>query len=220
MPGNAVHALQGLRSRLASLQRSASRLEASRDHLEEDLLAKREEVERLVKEQGVLVKVIELYRVLMDKMVMGQVQALESVVTEGLQAIFHDQDLSFGIEISAKWNKVSADPYLMQGDVRGHPLESFGGGPASIISLILRVLVLLRLKKYPALFLDESLGAVSDDYVDATGLFLQKLADSSGIPILLVTHKPAFLDHAKVGYQGVKSETEEGPLFTSRRISR
>lgn len=83
-------------------------------------------------------------------------------------------------------------------------MEAFGGGPASIISLILRVLAIRRLKKWPLLALDETLAAVSDDYVDQTGVFLRELSARTGIPILLVTHKPAFLDHAVNGYRGVE----------------
>lgn len=204
MSSDAVHGLEGLRGRLEAVQGKAGRLQINRDLIGTELEAKRREVGRLAERQEALTKVLELYRVLMDKMVLGQVQAIESIVTEGLQTIFHDQGLSFTFEMGQYRGKVSAEPTLHRGDINGHPLTSFGGGPASIVGLLLRVLVLLRLKRHKMIFLDETLGAVSDEYIDATGLFLRKLADSSNLPILLVTHKPSFLEHATMGYRGTE----------------
>lgn len=204
---------------MKAVRSKSDRLQANHDRLEAELSAKRLEVERLADKQEVLTKVLELYRILMDKMVLGQVQAIESVVSEGLKSIFHDQDLSFKLELSHKYNKVSADPFISEGNIKGHPLDSFGGGPASIVSFILRVLVMLRLKRYRMLLLDETLNAVSDEYIEATSLFLRKLADSSGLPILLVTHKPAFLEHATVGYQGEsKVESDDRRHFVFRKV--
>jgi hypothetical protein len=153
-------------------------------------------------------KVEELFRVLMDQLVVQQVRALEAVVTDGLQTIFVDQDLHFESDIEAKYGKVSIDFQLRQGgldhplSIRGKPLESFGGGTSSVISLILRVLTLLKLKRLPFLVLDETLLAVSDEYVAATGKFLEALARTMNLHFLLITHKPAYLDHSNRAYQG------------------
>lgn len=152
-------------------------------------------------------KVEELFRALMDHLVVDQVRALESVVTDGLQTIFYDQDLHFESDIEAKYGKVSIDFMLRQGApdhplvIRGRPLETFGGGPSSVISFILRVLVLLKLKKLPFLVLDETLQAVSDEYCAATGKFLQALAKTMNLHFLLITHKPAYLDYSNSAYQ-------------------
>jgi len=208
--GDQIRLVEGLKERLKTVRSKADRLQANRDRVTGELSSKIQELTRLSDRQEVLTKVLELYRVLMDKMVLNQVNAIESVVSEGLKAIFHDQELSFKLELAHKYNKISAEPYVCQGEIKGHPLDSFGGGPASIVSLILRVLVLLRLKRYKVLFLDETLAAVSDDYIEATGMFLRRLAESSKLPILLVTHKQAFLEHAVVGYQG-DTEYEVAP---------
>jgi ABC-type lipoprotein export system ATPase subunit len=50
---------------------------------------------------------------------------------------------------------------------------------------------------------------VSEEYVDATGQFLQRLAKSMGVDILLVTHNPSFLDHADISYRAENSGGEE-----------
>jgi len=207
--GDTLHGLHGLtdwRKRVQTLNRSAARLQAVRDQLASDLEARHQEVERLTVRSERLTKVGELFKALMDKLVLDQVKTIEGVVTQGLKNIFFDQTLTFEAEVAQRYNKIAIDFFFKQGTdvvaVRGHPLESFGGGPSSIASLVLRLLSLLRLKKAPVIFLDETLGAVNgDEYIDTTGQFLKKLAASTGIDILYVSQKQAFLDHADIAYQ-------------------
>jgi hypothetical protein len=209
MQSDSIYPIKGLTrsQRVRKLHDQVTKVKAIRDQLIEDRAGREREIETLSSRQEVLSKVSELYRVLMDRMVMGQLQVIERVVTEGLKTIFFDQDLSFKAELSSKYNRVSADLFICQGDpekggIKGSPLDSFGGGPSSITSLILRVLTILRLKRRKLLLLDETLAAVSDDYIETTGQFLRKLSEAVDIPILIVTHKPAFLDHSATAYQG------------------
>ncbi len=178
----------------------------------EDLDARQQEVEALTVRIDKLGKVGELLRTLMDKLVLDQVKTIEGVVSEGLRAIFHDLALAFEAEVGTKYNKVAIDFYIKQGtddvSVRGSPMESFGGGPTSVSSLILRLLAMLRLQRFPLLLLDETLAAVSDEYIDEAGAFLRKLSASTGIDILLVTHKASFLEHAQSAYQGYEDIDE------------
>lgn len=226
MSGDSVHALQVLTrsQRVRSLREKLTKLHTLRDQLDHDLSDVEKELKALSLRQELLLKVVELYRVLMDQMVLSQVKVIESVVTEGLRTIFFDQDLRFKVELTSRANKVSADLYICQGDpenggLKGDPLESFGGGPASIASLILRVLTILRLGRKKALFLDETLVAVSGDYVETTGQFLKELSEKTDLPILMVTHNTAFLDHATVSYQGDTKTTESGKKqFTVKRM--
>lgn len=212
MQGDEIRARQRLR--LQALRESATGLQVLRDQVQENLTLRCQEVDDLTANLDILAKVGELFRALMDKLVLDHVRSMESVVTKGLQTIFVDQDLSFEAEVSQRYNKIAIDFMIRQDNqrlpVRGHPLESFGGGPASIASLILRVIAVLRLKRWPFLALDETLGAVSDEYLDQTGLFLRRLAESTGISILLVTHKPAFLDHAVMAYRGSEVLSADG----------
>ena len=226
MQGHSIRDVEGLtrRQRARKLRDRVTTIKAIRDQLTVDLTGKEREIEALSARQEVLQKVLELYRVLMDRMIMGQVRVIEKVVTEGLRTIIFDQDLSFKAELSSKYNKISAEFFLCQGDpdnggIKGSPLDSFGGGPASIISLILRVLTLLRLKRRKLLLLDETLSAVSDEYVEATGQFLKKLSETMELPILMVTHKQSFLDHSATTYQGDTKVLGNGKVhFTAKKI--
>lgn len=207
MRGDSVHAVSGLTDRVRALGNRSAKLVGFRDRLRDELSQKQAEVQELTEKIETLSKVGELFRLLLDLLVDKQVRVVEGVVTEGLQSIFHDLTLSFEAEVTSKYNKVSVDFYLRQGakdnalSHRGRPLDAFGGGPSSVASLVLRILTVLRLKRYPVLVLDEALGAVSDEYTDQTGRFLASLAERMGIDVLLVTHKPAFLDHADVAYR-------------------
>jgi ABC-type dipeptide/oligopeptide/nickel transport system ATPase component len=212
MSGDPLHVGHGLR--VEALRERASGLQALRGQLQRELASRRQEVDQLTSKLDKLTKVGELFRSLMDLMVMDHVKSIEDVITEGLQTIFYDQDLTFEAEVSTRYNKLAIDFFIRQDNqrasIRAHPLEAFGGGPASIASLILRVLAMRRLKKWPILALDESLVAVSAEYVDQTGRFLRELADKAGISILLVTHNTSFLDHAVVGYKGSEVTTDAG----------
>jgi hypothetical protein len=201
------------RSRL--LSRRADKAQVLRDQYVENLDARQKEVTALTAEAEVLREVNELFKALLDKLVLGQVQTIEGVVTEGLRAVFYDQELTLESEVSQKYHKIHIDFFLRQGAkdgivIRGKPLESFGGGPASVASLVIRAMTLLRLKKWPILLLDETMAAVSDDYVEQMGAFLRKLAQSAKIDVLLVTHKQAYLENANVAYQGTEELAEDG----------
>lgn len=189
---------------MKALTQRASRIQALRDQVREELDTRCQEIDKLSVRIDVLAKVGELFRALMDKLVMSHVRSVESVITDGLRSIFFDQTLTFEAEIATRRDRICIDFFIRQERgthvVRGRPLTNFGGGPATIASFVLRLLVLMKLKRAPMLFLDETLSAISPEYIDQTGLFLKKLAASTGTPILLVTQQHAFIDSASVAY--------------------
>lgn len=202
---------------MRALGQRASSAQARRDHLVSDLDARCRELDRLAARIEVLTKVGELFRALMDKLVHSQVRSVETLITGGLRSIFFDQQLTFEAEIVQRYNRVHIDFFIRQERgggrfvVRGRPLTNFGGGPATVASLVLRVLVLMKLQRTPLLLLDETLSAISTEYIDQTGLFLKKLAASTGTPILLVTHKHEFLDQATAAYSASEHAVDGRP---------
>lgn len=149
----------------------------------------------------VLAQVEELFKFLLDKHVNKYAESFSQVVTEGLQAIFVDQDLEFEIVVSQKNGKVWVDFETLQDGVRGPALRSFGGGVSSVESLLLRLLVLLKTGLAKYLILDESLAALSEHYVEAAGSFIRKMAEELDVNVLLITHNQAFLEHAHTAYK-------------------
>lgn len=216
MRSDTVHALEGLSTRVKAAQERSVRLATLRRQLVKERDGAQAEAEQMAARVELLTKVGELFRKLMDLLVIKQVKAVEKVVSEGLHTIFHDVELHFESDVGPKYGKVAVEFYIRQGSKndplshRGRPLEAFGGGPSSVASLVLRILTVMHLKLHPMLVLDEALGAVSDEYTDQTGQFLQSLAEKLGFDILLVTHKPAFLDHANVAYRCSDVTKEDG----------
>jgi len=202
MSGNATSA--GYRLRAEELSKKALKLQVTRDNLLSQQAKLSQEIAALGEEIILYSKVGELFRSLLDRMVLDHVRSIESVVTEGLRAIFVNQDIRFIAEISQRYGKVAIDFLIQQRDggrvVKAPPLEGFGGGCTNVASLILKVLVMKRLQKWPLLILDESLNGVSDDYIEATGLLMRDLAEKMGMSFLLVTHKAQFSEHAHTKY--------------------
>lgn len=209
MQGDAVHAVVRLtdwQQRVRKLRTLSVQLATKRDRLTQVHKNLSEEIERLSEGIEKRLKTVELFHALMDKLVFDQVKAIESVVTEGLRSIFFDQALSFETDVGQSRGKVSIDLLVRRvyekKEILGPSLDTFGGGVSSIAALVLRLLTLMRLKKFPILVLDETMSSVGDLYVENTGKFLARFSEEADIPILLVTHNPAFLDHAKTAYEG------------------
>ena len=60
----------------------------------------------------------------------------------------------------------------------------------------------------PLLLLDESLGAVAENYVPAIGHFLSKLCERLDMDILAVTHNPVLVEAADRAYRIQKIGSE------------
>ena len=202
MSSDPVQSLKGLGERVRGLETRTLRLTTLRDRVVSEITSKQHETLELGQQIEKLAKVLELYHHLLDSLVLKQVKSVEDVVTEALREVFYDQCLSLESELSLKYGKVAVDFFFRQGDdIRGKPLENFGGGPSSVTSLVLRVLTLLKLKRWPFVVLDESLGAVSEGYLEQSSKFTRKIAHELGVDLLLVTHKPALLESADHSYR-------------------
>jgi ABC-type lipoprotein export system ATPase subunit len=75
-------------------------------------------------------------------------------------------------------------------------------------SVLLRVVVTLRRGMRPLLLLDESLGAVAEQYVPRVGQFLRLLSERVGMDILAVTHNPVLVEAAHKAYRIRKDNGE------------
>lgn len=175
-----------------------------------------EEIEQTRKDIQVLGKVEELFKYLLDKYVNKYAESFSEIVTEGLQTIFHDQDIRFEVVVDQKHGKVWADFETIHEGIRGQSLESFGGGVSSVQSLLLRLLVLMKKNLAKYLILDESLAALSEEYVENAGIFLKKMCKELGVNVLLITHNKAFLDYADNAYEAKLNQ--KGVIFLDKKV--
>lgn len=139
---------------------------------------------------------------LLQTMTAESVGKVERLVTYGLQTVFPDQQLSFRFDITTKYQQPWLEPRLVDGGIDQPILDAFGGGPASLVAFILRVVVVSRMKLAPVILLDEPFAMVSTDggYVDRVGSLLKHLCQSLGLTIVMVSQQPKFLDHADQAY--------------------
>lgn len=189
---------------LSKIKTKVDKLVALRDNLDTRIEDLQEEIRELEGVVLILDQTSELFRQLIDKEIIDGVKAVESLLSEGLSAVFDDQDLSVSSEVSVSRGKVSVDlitTHLKENglEIRGSTTDNFGGAVATVQSVLMRIIVMLRRGLRPMLLLDESLPAFDENYVVNMGKFLSLICKRLGIDILLVTHNPSLVecsDHA------------------------
>jgi len=169
------------------------------------------EVSRLEGEEEVADLAGGVLRTLIDDEVTLSVKAVEDLLTDGLRAVFEDQDLSVRADVDVQRGKVSVDLVTVQRQADGTVTEglsrdAFGGAVTTVQSVLLRTIVIVRRGMRPVMFLDESLPAFDANYVGNMGAFLRSLCAKLGMDILLVSHNPAMVEAADRAYRIVKTD--------------
>lgn len=196
------------------------RLVGARDAAVRQVATTKKAIKDLENEGDLLALVQGALRTLIDKEVTTGVQAVEKLLTEGLQTVFSDQDLSVESEVNISRGKVNVDLITVHTRpdgtvIKGVSNDAFGGAVATVQSVLLRIIVMRRRGLRPLLLLDESLPAFDSNYVHNMGAFLALISERLGIDILLVTHNPAMVEAAKRAYRIVK--TKSGARFEVMR---
>jgi hypothetical protein len=191
---------------LTKAQALANKSLGLRDALDQQISEVKSQIAELEREETLLELVSSLIRQIIDTEVTDGVKAVEKLQTEGLQEIFHDQDLSVRAEISESRGKVSVTFFtarkLKDGTtVEGVSDESFGGSITTMQSILMRITVMFRRGMRPLLLLDETLAAVANRYVDRAARFLSTLCERLDLDILLITHDEALVSAANRAYQ-------------------
>lgn len=209
-------------TQLEKVRSDLSRVQALRDESIRRLKEVEARVGFLEVESEILQKVGDLYRLLIDQEVVDNARTAEDLLTEGLQAVFDDLDLSVRAAVDVQRGKVSVDLLTVQkqrdGSItEGSSTEAYGGSVSTVQSVLLRIVVLTRRGLRPLLLLDESLGAVAEDYVPRVGQFLGLLSERLGLDILAVSHNPVLVEAAKTAYR-IRKEGADSATF--RKIRR
>ena len=193
------------------LCQSLARVEALRDASLGALASAEQQVATLEAEEEVLARVADLFRVLIDREVVDNAKTVESLLTEGLQAIFDDLDLSVRTEIEVQRGKVAVDLVTVQKQsdgttIEGSSTDACGGSVSTVQSVLLRIVVLNRRGLRPLLLLDESLGACGEHYVPRVGQSLSIPSDRMGLDWLVVGHNPDLVEAANTAYRSQKKD--------------
>ena len=195
-----------------SLRQQVDHLIGARDTVVRQVKETRGAIQKLEGEGELLALVQGALRTLIDREVTVGVQAVEKLLTEGLQTVFTDQDLSVESEVTVSRGKVSVDLLTVHTRpdgtiIKGLSSDAFGGAVATVESVLLRIIVMRRRGLRHILLLDESLPAFDSNYVHNMGEFLALVCERLGIDLLLVTHNPAMVEAAKRAYRIVRTKT-------------
>ena len=112
----AIPSIEGLQSQI-------SRVQGMRDNVQSRLEETKSRVKELENEGALLDLVSGLFRKLIDQEVTIGVQAVEKLQTEGLQAVFEDQDIQVKADVQVQRGKVSVDLVTQQHHPNGMVVE-------------------------------------------------------------------------------------------------
>lgn len=176
------------------------------DQVRSTLKGARADVARLSNDAELLDRVSEILRQLVDSEITEGVKAIEALQTEGLRAVFSDQDIRVRADVEVLRGKVSVSLVTVQkkedgNEVEGETLEGFGGAVSTVQSILLRLAIIFRRGLRPVLFLDETLPAFDDKYVHSMAAFLKMLCKRLGVDILLVTHNLSLIEASDRAYR-------------------
>ncbi len=163
-------------------------------------------------------KASEVIKSWLEEMLRANVDSMADLVTTALRHIIHDQHLTFKIIQEPKYNRLAMRFVIEENGVEADPMAAFGGGPAVVASLVLRIAVMSRLKMSDLLLLDESMSALANKYVPAAADFMKQLSEETGINIFMVTHNEEFMSNASLAYEGYTEVSDDG--LKSLRLKR
>lgn len=205
----------GLLDRLSRVKAGVGKLTAYRDLVRSQISFEESEISGLRYQADLDQKCSEVFKSWLEDSLRKNVDSISQLVTTGLSHVIHDQKLVFKIRQEMKHNRLSMKFVIENLDdgVEANPMTNFGGGAVLVASLILRIAVMARTGMGNLLILDESMHALANHYVPNAGSFMRKLAEETGVNILMVTHNEDFLNHAHVAYEAKK----DGSLRLYRR---
>ena len=194
------------RESIQALDRACSKLEGARDAALARLALLDQEIQEARSREDILLATSELFRTLVDKELTESVTMTEQLLTEGLRAVFSDMDLSCRAVTEISRGKVSVN-FLVRhvrpdGTVsEGEAEDGFGGAVTTVMSVILRIVLMLRRNMQRVLFLDESLPALENRYIQDLVSFLETLCKRLELDMLIITHNPILVQSCKTAYR-------------------
>ncbi len=144
------------------------------------------------------------------------------LATLALREAFPNQKLTFKVVQEVKRGQPSVS-FLLRDELTGvedEPLDSFGGGPAALLGVLLQVIATVRHSRMRRfLILDEPLAQVSAQYAPLVGKFLRKLCEPPpkglGFHMLVVTHSEVL---AASGHHRYHAEKRDGRNLTVTQL--
>lgn len=196
---------------LDALAQACQQLQGVHDTVAHRVASLDAELADLQAEQQVLVGADEALKAVLQALQQELQQDIVTLVNYGLHTVFPDQPLALSLGLTEKRGGPWADVLVTHRGATGPVLDTFGGGPASVIAFLLRLVTIKRCGLAPVLLLDEPFAMVSANYRDLVARLLRELADKAGLTILMVTHeRQEYVAQATHAYEIV--ETPDGSV--------
>lgn len=188
----------------------ADRAIGFRDAIQRNLDATAKEVKRLEGEDEILALTSKLLRTLMDMQVTEAKKVVETLLTEGLQNVFVDQDLRVRADVEESRGRVAMNLVTVEHHADGKVTEGIsdeanGGAVTTVQSVLMRIITTMKREQRRILALDESLPAFDDDYVIEMMRFMQQICERLGFDIVMVTQNRSLTSYANRAYDLHKS---------------
>jgi hypothetical protein len=148
-------------------------------------------------------------RMMAEKLGAESEEVTEKIVSLGLREAFPDEELSLEVNHYVSHGKPAIKLILHdhKRGVKGDPLNSFGGGPASVIGILLRVLSIIRQPGLArVLVMDEPLIQVMGQRnKERSAAIIRRICDSVesgglGFSMLVISPESIFAKGAKHSY--------------------
>lgn len=196
---------------VTGLRSKADRAIGFRDAVQRSLDATTKEVKRLEGEDEILTLTSKLLRTLMDMQVTEAKKVVETLLTEGLQNVFVDQNLRVRADVEESRGKVAMNLVTIEHHADGKVTEGVadeanGGAVTTVQSVLMRIITTMKRGQRRILALDESLPAFDDDYVIEMMRFLQQICTRLGFDIVMVTQNKSLTAYANRAYDLHKSD--------------
>lgn len=193
----------------------------ARDALNKKLSTINNEISELSERMATTEKAVHLLQAYSNDQQAILSDRIEGIVTAGIRAVFQDPTLSFKLTYSeTKKGTAKKTPeikmsveYISDGiKAEGSLKNSFGGGLAAVVAVLLNLAVVLHLhpRVRPIVVWDEPLGALSpatpgldsvaQGYRERMADFLRSVVDETDIQVILVSHEPDYSEVADVSH--------------------
>lgn len=192
--------------RLRAVEQKIAALTTLREDLQRRLKETTEEIQTLSKDLELNQQAEYLLQHLSTQTLTQSVKTIDQLVTTGLRLVFDDLNLEFKTELDRSRGKTSVKFKLLEDGREAPILSSYGGGPLVLCGVLLRVVTIITLHFNRILLLDESLSHISAEYQANTSAFLKKICQELEFTIIMVTHAPAFAEHADHHYEAKRRQ--------------
>lgn len=157
-----------------------------------------------IKEESLYEQAVDLMKKIVESMSTSQVKHLEVLINSSLETIFFDRKYSVELVITELRNTNNLQILLIEEDDDGNiiktKLSDNGFGVKSVIGFILQIYYILYHHLYPVLFMDESFGTLSTQYIPYLKTLMDELAKKYNFIFVLITHDIRFQDIADKTY--------------------